>query len=632
MEGSLENSEFQRRYDRQLTNGVCPHCGCDDESMVHLVPIDNGDLVIKECSNCNKCFGMDDFVDPAELLNSLEKDGITMTTLSPCTGCGNSDVHKFVLHQHTSDDGHGLFKCCMCGTVNEITLIHNIGMKEDISLASQVSLDSPISEEKGWGQRAIFEEQESVDCSSGYESDLDQQYDSGNLQSWTSPSMLYGSEYRWDEHGGGVHGHVEYEERWDEHVEKVHNHYTGYVSKVKLQCKTCKNPCPDLISQIPGDGDDLYYCHECSTPFQVPNESPYDFLEHEAQWTRASSDDESFFPEDFHVEHEVQHGRPQQGNSSCIYRRCNTELIPQVGRPGRRRVTNIHIIAPGDHIMWHRNYAAYHHAIVESVDDRKNQIKILEYSGTVHRINGHFASIQSNTITFNSGGDMMYVVDYDNGCSYPNEETLRRARTRLGETRYNLITNNCEHFATWCKTGREDSQQTKTFTKRLLRTAITSGLKSVGELLTAGVVSASKAIPLRDSLKIAKDVGMKHANNYGEGVSKFVRNVKGGALILGLTTNLAAEGVSFAVYTDEAHQQYLDGKTSREDFERRRMKLGCEAIGGFVGGVLGGIAGQFAIPIPMVGALVGSTLGSILGRYIGALIGKKISDKCWKTM
>lgn len=33
------------------------------------------------------------------------------------------------------------------------------------------------------------------------------------------------------------------------------------------------------------------------------------------------------------------------------------------------------------------------------------------------------------------------------------DEILSRAYSRLGEDRYNLIFNNCEHFASWCATG-----------------------------------------------------------------------------------------------------------------------------------------------------------------------------------
>ena len=42
---------------------------------------------------------------------------------------------------------------------------------------------------------------------------------------------------------------------------------------------------------------------------------------------------------------------------------------------------------------------------------------------------------------------------------YSGEETVKRAYSRLGEKEYNLIFNNCEHFAVWCKTGISDSEQ-----------------------------------------------------------------------------------------------------------------------------------------------------------------------------
>jgi hypothetical protein len=43
--------------------------------------------------------------------------------------------------------------------------------------------------------------------------------------------------------------------------------------------------------------------------------------------------------------------------------------------------------------------------------------------------------------------------------SYVPDIVVERAESRLGEQQYNLLTNNCEHFANWCKTGRSESQQ-----------------------------------------------------------------------------------------------------------------------------------------------------------------------------
>jgi predicted ATPase len=42
---------------------------------------------------------------------------------------------------------------------------------------------------------------------------------------------------------------------------------------------------------------------------------------------------------------------------------------------------------------------------------------------------------------------------------YSGKETVERARSRIGEDKYNLVFNNCEHFAIWCKTGISESSQ-----------------------------------------------------------------------------------------------------------------------------------------------------------------------------
>ncbi|MBR1485765.1 MAG: lecithin retinol acyltransferase family protein, partial [Synergistaceae bacterium] len=42
---------------------------------------------------------------------------------------------------------------------------------------------------------------------------------------------------------------------------------------------------------------------------------------------------------------------------------------------------------------------------------------------------------------------------------YSGEETVSRARSKIGQGGYNLALNNCEHFAVWCKTGVKESSQ-----------------------------------------------------------------------------------------------------------------------------------------------------------------------------
>lgn len=55
---------------------------------------------------------------------------------------------------------------------------------------------------------------------------------------------------------------------------------------------------------------------------------------------------------------------------------------------------------------------------------------------------------------------------------YSPEDTLKRAYSRIGETEYNVITNNCEHFALWCKTGKAVSTQVSRIASYLFASGI----------------------------------------------------------------------------------------------------------------------------------------------------------------
>ena len=58
------------------------------------------------------------------------------------------------------------------------------------------------------------------------------------------------------------------------------------------------------------------------------------------------------------------------------------------------------------------------------------------------------------------------------------DESIVRARSRLREKRYNVLTNNCEHFVNWAKTGVSQSSQTQAGTRvsRISYSKMTRGL------------------------------------------------------------------------------------------------------------------------------------------------------------
>ncbi|BAY12706.1 GUN4 domain-containing protein [Calothrix sp. NIES-2098] len=67
--------------------------------------------------------------------------------------------------------------------------------------------------------------------------------------------------------------------------------------------------------------------------------------------------------------------------------------------------------------------------------------------------------IRRDSIQEFSQGKKIYKEHYDD-CDSPDIVILR-AESRLGECEYKLFSNNCEHFASWCKTGFEEPKQMK---------------------------------------------------------------------------------------------------------------------------------------------------------------------------
>lgn len=56
-------------------------------------------------------------------------------------------------------------------------------------------------------------------------------------------------------------------------------------------------------------------------------------------------------------------------------------------------------------------------------------------------------------------GMPVFTVPYLVLDTFSPDEIVRRAYSRVGESDYNLVFQNCEHFATWCACGLEHSAQ-----------------------------------------------------------------------------------------------------------------------------------------------------------------------------
>lgn len=95
-----------------------------------------------------------------------------------------------------------------------------------------------------------------------------------------------------------------------------------------------------------------------------------------------------------------------------------------------------------------------------------------------------------------SRGQPITAVPYAAADCSPAGVTLRRAMGRLGEQRYNLLFNNCEHFAHWCKTGRHRSSQVEGW----LHTG-SLGALALGQFMPAALLTGARVL-LRQGLNL----------------------------------------------------------------------------------------------------------------------------------
>ena len=140
-------------------------------------------------------------------------------------------------------------------------------------------------------------------------------------------------------------------------------------------------------------------------------------------------------------------------------------------------------MASADHLRVPRQHGLFVHHGIDLGD------------GTVaHYLEGR-QILRSNLQDF-SLGQPVATVSYPPGSCSPPGVTLGRALGRLGEQRYNLIFNNCEHFAHWCKTGRHRSEQVENW----LHTG-SLGALALGQFVPAAVLTGARVL-LRQGLRL----------------------------------------------------------------------------------------------------------------------------------
>lgn len=401
------------------------------------------------------------------------------------------------------------------------------------------------------------------------------------------------------------------------------------------ECIICQNDDPEKFVFDEKDGELCLTCMNCTHSTPVGKEA----IVHGSDEKGGDSDSGDIMVDDdpdvpftyivcescgnhdnFHVELDIDNNIKY---IKCNERRCTNRLVRNFGVQGndpskkdskypspRTQIDDLFQLKYGDHLAFHKTGGYWHHGIFIKIhEDRKNRIKVIHYNPegnvTLKDILLCRGKVKEEWIDVDPSKQEMYRFDYNlNECFSPRE-VVQRARQRLGESNYNLLTNNCEHLARWCKTGKARSSQVDLFK----RFCTTLGKHVVGCFLT----SATKiAMTQKLSYKLAQSELDSMVQEFKKAhIQKSLNNISNKEFIK-IVVKRGVRGICVTVGTIAI--EAVGSRAAEKLFYRAAAQ-----------------AGSAAIPIPIVGSIVGATLGYLIFSGLGAILGREIAANMDKS-
>ena len=307
-----------------------------------------------------------------------------------------------------------------------------------------------------------------------------------------------------------------------------------------------------------------------------------------------------------------------------------------------RRVFCFSELQRGDHIVFDWLQGIYcHHAIVKHVDEESGEIKTIEYNWTP---SGKFQVMEKTNRFFQEVP--VYLMLHG---SFDRDLVLWRAQSKIGEEKYNLVINNCEHFAMWCITGRSSYDQinkglemvNEEVGQRLVSKAAT---RAEAKIAACSASHTGRAIMIAEvgrqlvskGAEMEGKLAIQSASHTGREIMR--TGMTQSMVPNGLTTMLlvAGTGVGGIAVTFESLSMACDiGKVKRDLKKGRidqkgyyktvgkRVVTGASRVAGYT---IGMAAGQALIPFPAVGAAIGGVAGALVGTFLGNLTGNIVYD------
>ena len=215
--------------------------------------------------------------------------------------------------------------------------------------------------------------------------------------------------------------------------------------------------------------------------------------------------------------------------------------------------------------------------------------------------------------------NQMYRIEYPEEITKANvtELVLARARSRIGDTGYGLLSDNCEAFATYCKTGVAQSHQVTWLKEKVKECLELGNIKAVTKHGVRFLAKVQKGVPLAATEVIPAEV-VEEALNASQGV--------GAGIIILIESGFVIWDLS------QAYSERKDGKISRADFieaSTRRVVEGVASAGSAITCSIGmeiGVGCLFGLAFGPVGMVVGGIIGGVVGGIAGGAVGRVIGS------
>ena len=96
---------------------------------------------------------------------------------------------------------------------------------------------------------------------------------------------------------------------------------------------------------------------------------------------------------------------------------------------------------------------------------KEGEVRVREYDSLYEELEqSNYFEKASRTMR----GAIDRMIGKEQVMDFSPDAVVARAKKRLGEYGFDLFFNNCEHFATWCKTGISDSSQINALWQKVL--------------------------------------------------------------------------------------------------------------------------------------------------------------------